>query len=84
MCKMTAMTEVHGENFITRLTPGKINRLISISTRVRLDISVVSMEEFHGARDRKALNTINIGLPTIVTVIREDSFFDFVFSPVKI
>ena len=81
---MTTMPEVHGENFITRLAPGKINRLISIGTRVWLDVSVVGMEEFHGARDRKTLNAINIGLPTVVTIIWEDSVFDFVFSPIKI
>ena len=84
MSEMSAMSEVHGENFITRLAPGKINRLIGISTGMRLDVSVVSMEEFHGTRDRKTFNTINIGLSAIITVIREDSFFNFVFSPVKI
>ena len=70
MSEVTTVAKIHGQNFVTRLTPGKINRFIGIGTRVGLDVGVIGMKKFHRAGNSEAFDFINISLTAIITIIR--------------
>lgn len=78
---MAAVTEIHSEDFVARVAPGKINRFVGVGTRVRLDIGVVGVEELDGAGNGEAFDAVDIDLAAIITVIREDFAGDLRFRP---
>ncbi len=63
--QVTAMRQIHTQNGIARFQQRGVDRKVSRS-RVRLDVSVVSAEQFFRTIDRQLFNDINILATAVV------------------
>lgn len=67
--EMAAGGEGHGEDSVTRFTPGEIDGFVSVSAGVRLDISVVGGEKLFCALDCEALDFVDVFVAAVVAFI---------------
>ena len=58
--EMTAMRQIHGQDFVARFNRGEIDRHVSLRTAVRLHIDMFGAEETLRAIDRQLLDDIDI------------------------
>ena len=75
--QVTAMRQVHTQNGITWFQQRGVHRKVSLGAGVRLDVSVVSAEQFFRTIDRQLFNDINI-LATAVVAFARITFSIFV------
>ena len=76
--QVTAMRqEIHTQNGITWFQQRGVDRKVSLGAGVRLDVSVVSAEQFFRTIDRQLFNDINI-LATAVVAFARITFSIFV------
>ena len=58
--EMTAVREIHRENFVARLNRGEIDRHIGLRTAVRLDVDMLGAKESFRAVDGQLFGHIDI------------------------
>ena len=75
--QVTAMRQIHTQNGIAWFQQRGVDRKVSLGARVRLDVSVVSAEQFFRTIDRQLFNDINI-LATAVVAFARITFSIFV------
>ena len=68
--EMTAMGEVHGENFVARFNGGEIDGHVRLRAAVRLHIDVLASEQPFRAIDRQLLGRIDVLAAAVPTLAR--------------
>ena len=65
MGKMPAVSEIHGQNLVSRFNRGEIDRHVRLGTAMRLNIYMLGPEKLLGAVDCQLFGGIDVLAPAI-------------------